>query len=116
MVWACPHLRGFWAEVFKLIAKVTGVITQPSIEKAILSINMSEYPIMVRSIAMHILFVARYLMVSNWKTNAIPSVRELILKFNTTAEYEKILAFKDGSIARYFSNWSIWTSQVSPQK
>lgn len=45
MVWACPNLRGFWSAVFKLIARITGVITRPTIEKAILSINMSEYPI-----------------------------------------------------------------------
>lgn len=61
MVWACPHLRSFWKEVFKLIAKVTGVITQLSTEKAILSINMVEYPITVRSVALHIIFAARSL-------------------------------------------------------
>lgn len=68
MVWACPHLRSFWTEVFKLIAKTTGVFTKPSVEKAILSINMSDYPISVRSIAMHIIFAARSLMLSKWKT------------------------------------------------
>lgn len=100
MVWACPNLRGFWSAVFKLIARVTGVITKPTIEKAILCVNMSEYPIQVKSIAMHILFVARSLIVSNWKPNAIPSVRKLILKVNTIAEYEKILAVRDGSMSR----------------
>lgn len=100
MVRACPHLRGFRIEVFKLIAKVSGVFTQPSIEKAVLSINMSEYTISVRSIAMCIIFAARSLMMSKWKTNEIPSVRELITKINIVAEYEKILTYKDGSNAR----------------
>lgn len=49
---------------------------------------------------MHILLAARSLIVSNWKPNAIPSVRELILKVNTIAEYEKILAVRDGSMSR----------------
>lgn len=115
MVWACPHLRGFWLEVFRLIAKVTGVFVQPSIEKAILSINMLEYPILVRSIAMHIIFAARSLMMSKWKTNEIPSVRELITRVNNVAEYEKILAYRDGSNARYVSNWSIWNSLNHPR-
>lgn len=115
MVWVCPHLRGFWLEVFKWIAKVTGVITQPSIEKAILSINMLEYPISVRSIAMHIIFAARSLMMSKWKTNEMSSVRELITKVNIVAEYEKILAYKDGSNAKYVANWSIWNYLNHPR-
>lgn len=71
---------------------------------------------MVRSIAMHIIFAARPLLISNWKTNKIPSVRELIIKVNTVAEYEKILAFKDGSITKYIYNWSTWESLNSTQR
>lgn len=110
MVWACPHLRSFCTGVFKLIVKTTGVFKKPSMEKAILSINMSEYPISVRSIVMQILFAARSLLLSKWNTNEVPTVTELSEKLNTVSEYEKILAFKDGMSAKYFSNWSMWNS------
>lgn len=94
MVWECPHLHSFWSEAFKLIAKITGVIVRPSIEKAILIIDMSEYP----------------LMMSKWKTNETPTLRELTTKVNIVAEYEKILAYRDGSNAKYVSNWYMWNS------
>lgn len=59
---------------------------------------------------MHIIFAARSAMMSKWKMNEIPSVRELVMRINIVAEYEKILAYKDGSNARYVSNWSVWNS------
>lgn len=110
MLWSCKHIRSFWSETFKLIAKTTGVITKPTPEKAILSINMSEYPLSVRSIAMHILFAARSLLVSKWRSDEIPTIREIITKVNTISVYEKILAYKDGYGAKYLSNWNLWNS------
>lgn len=62
---------------------------RPNIEQAILSIDMSKYPLSARSIAMHILFAARSVVMSKWKTNETPSMRELTTKVNMIAEYEK---------------------------
>lgn len=99
-----PYL---WSEIVKLISKVTGIFILLNIEQAIMSINMSEYRLSVRSIAMHILFAARSVMMSKWKTNEIPSSRELIMKVNIIAEFKKLLAYRDGSCSRYESDWSV---------
>lgn len=115
MVWSCLNLRSFWSEIFNLVSKVMGVFAKPNTEQAILSINMSKYPIAVRSIATHILLAARSAIMYRWKSKDIPSVRDVTVKINMIAEYERIMAYRDGNTSKYESNWSPWkTFSLTP--
>lgn len=84
----CLHLRSFWSEIFKLISKVTGIFVKPNIEQAVLSINMKDFQISVRSVATHILLAAHSAIMCRWKTNEIPG-REITTKITIIAEYKK---------------------------
>lgn len=106
IVWSCLHLRSFWAEIFKLISKVTGFFSKSNIEQAILGINMKFFHVSVRSVAQQIIMAARSAIMLKWKMNEVPNVREIIRQVNMILQlnYEKILAYKDATVAKYELN------------
>lgn len=108
MLWLCPSLRSYWNSVFRLIKKLTGFIIRPNIKLAILSIELEKFPHNFKHVVMHILHAARLILMRKWKTTLTPNVGEVINLVSETYALEKIMAYKQDCLSKFYEQWLIW--------
>lgn len=57
------------------------------------------------TVVANILIAARLTITSLWKSNDVPNISGVIVRVNTQAQYELLIAFKNLSVVRFKKFW-----------
>lgn len=108
MLWSCPNIWSFWNAAFRLLSEVTEVLMKANVDQTILSINIDSYPVRLKPIVVNILAVACLMVLRKWKSSVIPSITEVKKHIDAILEFERIMAYKDGSQSKFSQCWVPW--------
>lgn len=75
---------------------------------ALLGINLDTFPFQYRILVANILIAARLTITKMWKSIEAPNLCDVILRVNTQAYYELLLALKNYNIIHFKKHWYVW--------
>lgn len=106
MLWYCPKICSYWNSIYRLIAKLKSIISKPTLQQAILIIDIDKLPLDLRYITIHVLFATRLVLMCVWKYNATPNIGEVTKHLSETYTLEQIMAYKHGCLTKFYKHWS----------
>ena len=109
LLWRCPKLHKYWAEVVSTVNSVFGVSIPVDPRLCLLGV-LGEYVVEVytRDAVHRVLFQARKLIMFYWKSENPQSSREWIVKIRDMLRMEKLIYQHRGSTRKYENLWAPW--------
>lgn len=108
ILWSCKNLTSFWNSISTFIASLTGNLLKLSPAMALLGINLDTFPFQYRILVANILIAARLTITKMWKSIEAPNLCDVILRVNTQAYYELLLALKNYNVIHFKKHWYVW--------
>lgn len=109
MWWSCPVSQRFWIKVEALISEILPYKFSLSPELAILNISLKEIPTSFRSVVLHILISARYVIAQNWNLPITLPITEVIRRTNFQYQCETRVLTSPSQTAKQVSLWTPWS-------
>lgn len=105
--WNCKNLSSFWNTISycTFIASLTGNLILLTPATTLLGINLDIYPLIFRTVVANVLIAARLTIAKLWKSNTAPNLTDVILRLNTQAHYELMLAHKNFNTSKFKNIW-----------
>lgn len=79
-----------------------------------IDIGMNNFPPQLRTVSVHILFLARLQILRKWKGNLAPNISEIMQHLNLILAYEQQISYQTERQTQFHIVWDIWLTYRNP--
>lgn len=91
-----------------LIQNSSGITVTLDPALALLSIDIENFPPLMRKMVTYIVFAARISLAREWRSQSPPKIEEVISRVNAQYTMEKLLAYKERRALVFHRQWKKW--------
>lgn len=106
--WDCDMLQPFWREVHELITQITTYTQDYNPAQFLLHHTTLPKKVYFKSLAMHMVNVARLCVPVHWRSTDIPSIREWLTRFTKIEEMGELIHTAHELIQTFTNTWACW--------